>query len=127
MDVPQLLNPAPTIFHGWRSGRLAEPNSRAGRVEQADSLVGQLPTGDITRRKLHGIDQGLVEDANVVMFFQGLQQATQHDHGVLFAGLFDANHLKSSGQGRVLFEVLLVFSPSGGRDCPQLAAGQGGL
>ena len=41
-----------SVFDRRRSGVLAQRQARAGRVEDADRLVGQLPSGEIAMREL---------------------------------------------------------------------------
>ncbi len=74
--------------------------------------------------KLCGGLHGLVEDSNVVVFFQRTHNATEHDHALQFRGFFDLDYLKAASQSRVLLKIFLVLRPGGGGDGAQFAAGQ---
>src|SRR6266852_6120272 len=74
--------------------------------------------------KLCGGLHGLVEDSNVVVFFQRTHNATEHDHALQFRGFFDLDYLKAASQSRVLLKIFLVLRPGGGGDGTQFAAGQ---
>ena len=110
-----------------RDGVLAHCHAGTGGVDQADGLVRQLTGRDVARRKAHGIAHRLVEDANLVMQFEGRDEAANHGDGHFFARLLDLDGLEATGEGRVLFEVLLVFGPGGRSDRPQFAARKGRL
>ena len=110
-----------------RYGVLAHRHAGAGGVDQADGLVRQLAGRDVARRKAHGVAHRLVEDANLVMQLEGGDEAADHGGGHFLARLLDLHGLEAAGEGRVLFEVLLVFGPGGRSDRPQFAARQGGL
>ena len=101
--------------------------TRASGIENAHCLVGQLASGEIAVRKAHAGVDSFVEDADVVMLFEGSHQAAHHDHALLLAGLLNFDYLEAAGQRGILLEVLLVFGPRGGRDGAQFAAGQGRL
>ena len=58
--------------------RLAHRHARAGGVDQADRLVGQLAARDVARRQPHRLAHRLVEDAHVVMLLQRGDQAAHH-------------------------------------------------
>ena len=58
------------------------------------------------------------------MLFERFDHAAEHPAGHLVGRLLHLHHLKPPGQGRVLLEILLVFSPGRGGDGPQLTAGQ---
>ena len=106
---------------------MADRHAGAGSIEQADRLVGQLAAGDVAVRQPHGIDDGLVEDAHLVVLLQRGDQAAHHVDGGWLGGLLDFDDLEAPGQGGVFLEVLLVFGPGGGGDGAQFAAGQGRL
>ena len=61
---------------------LAERHAGAGRVEQADRLVGQLPAGDVAVREPHRVLDRLVEDAHLVVLLQRRRQAAHHADGL---------------------------------------------
>ena len=123
----KLLDAAAAVLDGRRGGRVADGHPGAGRVEQADRLVGQLPAGNVAVREPHGVDHGLVEDAHLVVLLQRRDQAAHHVHAGGFGRLLDLDDLEAAGQGGVLLEVLLVLGPGRGGDRAQLAAGQGRL
>ena len=50
-----------------RLGVLADRDARAGRVEQAHRLVGQLPRRNVAVREIHRRDDRLVGDAHLVV------------------------------------------------------------
>jgi hypothetical protein len=65
-----------------------------------------------------------VQNAHLVVFFQGLDQTAHHDESVPFSRFLDLDHLKTARECGVFLEVLFVFGPSGGGDGAQFAPGQ---
>ena len=124
IETPNCSIAAAAILDGRRGRSLPDRHPRAGRVEQAHRLVGELPPGDVAIRKPDGIDDRFVQDPHAVVLFQGADQAAHHLDGGRFAWLLDLDHLKPAGQGRVALEIFLVFGPGGGGDRAQFAAGQ---
>ena len=66
----------------------------------------------------------LVKDPDVVMLFEGTDEAAEHDHALLFRRFLNLDHLKTARKGRVLLKILLVLRPSGRRDGAQFATRQ---
>ena len=117
------MRPAAVLDLG-RDRVLADGHPRAGRVEQADRLVGQLAGGNVAMRELDRGLQGLVEDLDAVVLLQYPGHAAHHEQGLGLARLADLDDLEAAGEGRILLDVLLVLGPGGGRDGAQLAARQ---
>ncbi|KAG0949093.1 hypothetical protein G6F31_013966 [Rhizopus arrhizus] len=105
----------------------AQGHARAGRVQHADRLVGQLPAGNVAMRQPGGGTDGLVQDAHAEMPLHQRRHAAQHGRGQPFVGLFHLDHLKAAGQRRVFLEELLVFAPRRGGDGAQFTARQRGF
>ncbi len=106
---------------------MRQGNARAGRVEHADRLVGQLAAGDVAVGQAYRLHQRFVHHRHLVVLAHLAEQAAQHVNGLVFVGLFHFDHLEAAGEGGVLLEVLLVFGPGSGSDGAQLATGQGRL
>ena len=123
----EVVDLAAAVLDGRRDRILADRHPGAGRVEQADRLVRELPAGDVAVRELHGALDGLVEDADAVVLLQRRGDPAHHADGAVLVGLLDLDDLEPPRQRRILLEVLLVLGPGGGRDRAQLAAGQGRL
>ena len=104
-----------------------QPQTRGGLVDQVDGLVGKETVGDVTHRQLHGRDDGLVQDTDVVVRLVTLLQATEDADGRSLVRLVDHDLLETTLQCLVLLEILLVFLQSGGTDGTQLATRQGRL
>src|SRR5205085_5752398 len=81
------LDPAPRVLDRRGRGRLTDADSRAGRVEHADGLVGELPARDVAVRGLDGVCDGLFEDAHAVVAFEHRDQPAHHAHALLLARL----------------------------------------
>ena len=112
------------VFHGRRRGALSEGHLGAGGVEHADGLVGQLAAADVAGRETNRLGDGFVEQAHLEVGFHQRRQATQHGSGNGLARLLDLHHLEAARQRGVFLEVLLVFTPGGGGDGPELATRQ---
>ena len=116
-----------TIVDRCRHGVLAHRHARAGGVDQADGLVGQLARRDIARGQPHRLADRFVDDSHLVVLLEGGDQATDHRRRHLLGGLLDLHRLEAAGEGGILLEVFLVLGPGGRRDGAQLAARQGRL
>ena len=123
-SVVERLDAPAAVLDRRRHGVLADGDARAGGVEQADRLVGQLAGRDVAVRELDRRFQRLVEDLHLVVLLQGRGDAAHHQDRLRLAGLLDLDHLEAAGQRRVLLDVLLVFGPGGGGDGAQRAARQ---
>ena len=120
----QLFDAAPAVLDRRRRRRQAQPDPGTGRVEQADGLVGQLAARNIAAGELHRVDDRIGQNADLVMLFEGLDQSPHHLDGDVDLRFLDLHDLEPAGQGRILFEVLLVFGPRRGGDGADFAAGQ---
>ncbi len=104
-----------------------EREPRACSVHDADGFVGQLAAREIAMRELSGGADSFVKNSHVVMLFERADDSAQHDHALLFGGLFDFNNLKAPGESGIFLEKFLVFGPSGGSDGAELSASQSGF
>src|SRR6185437_791222 len=112
------------IFYGTRSGVLPEGKARAGGIEHADRLVGQLAASQVAVRQHDGGVHGLIEDADVVMRFERAHYPTHHHKTLTLGRLLDFNNLETPGERGILFKILLVLGPGRRRDRSQLASRQ---
>ena len=103
---------------------LADGHARTRGVEQTDGLVGQLARRNVAMRQLDRCLDRLVEQLHAVVLLEHRRHAAQHQHGLLLVGLEHLHDLETTGQRRVLLDVLLVFGPGGGTHRAQVAAGQ---
>ncbi len=99
----------------------------SGFVDQVDGLVGQETVADVTYRELHGRDDSLVEDTDVMVVLVTFLQATKDGNGRGFVRLVDHDDLETTFQRLVFLEILLVFLQCGGADALQLASRQSWL
>ena len=106
---------------------LADRHPCARGVKQADRLVGQLTGWNVAVGQLDRSLQRLVQHQNPVMLLQRRGRSPHHEQRLGFVGLAHLHDLESPGQCRILFNVLLVLGPCGGRDGAQLATRQGRL
>ncbi len=109
------------VFHGRRNGRVSNGNSCTGGVQQADGLVGQLPSGNITAGELDRIFHGFVQNLDLVVILQRVDQTSHHSDGFVNFRFFHFHDLKPACQCGVSFEVLFIFGPCGGGDGSQFA------
>ncbi len=98
-----------------------------GLVDKIYGLVRKKAVGDIAMRKFGGRHDGIVLDAHPVVAVEPFLDAAQDGNGVGDAWLVHMHGLKAPLQGRVLFDVLLVFVQGGGADAMQFTASQFGL
>ena len=112
-----------------RSGNclLADRDARAGCVEHAHALVGQLARGDVAARESHRLHDGFVEDAHAVVSLQHAGESAHHLDRGLDRRLLDLDRLEAARQRGVFLEVLLVLGPGRRRDRAQLTASERGL
>ena len=123
----QRLDGPPRVLDRGRHGVLADGHARAGRVEQAHGLVGELAVGDVPVRERDRRDDRLVEQVDAVMGAHRPGDVAHHDDGLLLGGLLDGDDLEAPRERRVLLDVLLVLGPGGRGDGAERAARQGGL
>ena len=68
----------PAVLEAGGMARLADRHAGAGRVEQADRLVGQLPRRDVAARELDRRLDRLVEDADAVVLLEHRGEPAHH-------------------------------------------------
>ena len=77
--------------------------------------------------KTDRIGDRIISHHDLVMLFEEWRYGPHHDHGLFFIRLFHLDYLKSSGKGRILFNIFPVFIQRGDADAVQFAARQHGL
>ena len=95
-----------------------------GLIDQVDGLVGQEAVGDIAIGEVGSCHERAIGDMHAVEDLVLLLQATQDRNGVLDGGLGDHNGLETTGERRVLLDVLAVFVERGRADRVQVATGE---
>ena len=95
-----------------------------GLIDQVDGLVGQKAVGDIAIGEVSGGHERAIGDVHTVEDLVLLLEATQNRDGVLDGRLGDHNGLETTGERRVLLDVLAVFVERGRTDRVQVAAGE---
>ena len=105
-----------------RLGVLTDGDARAGGVEEAHRLVGQLPRRDVAVRQIDGGDDRLVGHAHLVVLLHRPDEPAQHDGGGRDVRLIDHDRLEAPGQRRVLLDILPVLGPGRGGDGAQRSA-----
>src|SRR5579872_1083562 len=115
------------VFYHSRHGALANGNASRSRVEETHGLVRQLAGWDIAMREIHGGHDGGIGNPYLVVLLHRTENSAQHVAALRNVGLADLNWLKASCQRWILFDVLAIFRPSGGRDRAQRSARQGGF
>ena len=123
----QRLDGALLVFKGSGLGALAHLDAGAGRVEQVDGLVGQEAARDVPVRELGRGRDGVAAHEDAVGLLVGALDAVEDELGALHRGFVQLDGLEAAGEGRIFFEIFLVFLPGGGREGADFAAGQGGL
>ncbi len=93
-------------------------------VHQVDSLVGQEAVAYVPFRQLHGCYAGVVLYTHLVMVFVTLFQSAQNADGTQFVGFVYHHRLKTSFQGFVFLEILLIFVECRGTYRAQFSACQ---
>ena len=106
---------------------LADRHAGAGRIQEADRLVRQLPRRDIAVGKPHGGLDRLIQQLHLVVLLHYRGHPPHHENGLIFAGLANLHDLKAAGEGRIFLDMLLILSPGCGGNRAQRAAGQGRL
>ena len=112
----QLADGTLHIFKLFRHRVDLQPQTRGGLVDQVDGLVGQETVADVTHRQLHGRDDGLVQNTDVVVGLVTFLQATEDADGRSLVRLIHHDLLETTLQCFVLLEILLVFLQGGGTD-----------
>ena len=112
-----------------RFGHGIDLHTQTGRrlVHQVDGFVGQEAVGDVARGELHGRDDGVVLDADLVVILILLFQSAEDGDRVCLVRLVHHDSLETPLQSLVFLEILLVLVERRGADGPQFAACQGRL
>ena len=116
------------LFQGLESDRLGaqiHTHPGAGRIQNIDGLVGQPAAAQITAGKLSRALDRVVAHIDAVGPLVLRHNAPQDGHRLLQGRLVQLDQLETSGQGRILLEILLVLAPGGGRDGSHFAPRQG--
>ena len=93
-------------------------------IDQVDGLVGQETVGDVAIGEVGGGHERAIGNVDAVEDLVLLLEATQDRDGVLDGGLGDHNGLETTGERRVLLDVLAVFVERGRADRVQVATGK---
>src|SRR3989338_772243 len=96
-------------------------------VDEVDRLIRKEPLRDVTGRKRHRCDDGVVRDAypveKLVLFFE----TAEYGDGVLDGRLLDMDWLETALECGIALDVLLVFLKCCRTDDAQIAACKRGL
>ena len=95
-----------------------------GLIDQVDGLVGQEAVSDVAIGEVGGGHERAIGDMHAVEDLVLLLEATQNRDGVLDGGLGDHHGLETSGECRVLLDVLTVLVERGRADRMQVATGE---
>ena len=93
-------------------------------IDQVDGLVGQEAVGDIAIGEVGGGHERAIGDVHAVEDLVLLLEATQNRDGVLDGRLAHHNGLETTGERRVLLDVLAVLVERSRADCVQVATGE---
>ena len=93
-------------------------------IDQVDGLVGQEAVGDVAIGEVGSRHECAIGDVHAVEDLVLLLEATQDRDGVLDGGLGDHHGLETTGERRVLLDVLAVFVERGRADRMQVATGE---
>ena len=107
-----------------RSGHRADPQARAGLVDQVDRLVRQVPVLDVAVGEHRRGAQRLVGDLAAVMRLVAVAQAAEDLDGVVDRRLLDPHLLEAPLERGVALEVLAVLVERRRADRLHLAAGE---
>ncbi len=114
-------------FNGRRACVQTYGHPGASRVQNTHGLVRELSSCKITMGQANRVKQGIICYHDIVVFLKKRGDRPHHHQGLFFFRFFDFDHLKPSGQGSVLFKVLLVFGPGSRCDSAQFTPGQRGF
>ena len=92
-----------------RSGHRADPQARAGLVDEVDRLVRQVPVLDVAVGEHRRGAQRLVGDLAAVMGLVAVAQAAEDLDGVVDRRLLDAHLLEAPLERGIALEVLAVL------------------
>ena len=93
-------------------------------IDQIDGLVGQEAVGDVAIREVGSCHERAIGDMHTVEDLVLLLQTTQDRNGVLDGRFAHHNGLETTGERRVLLDVLAVFVERGRADRVQVATGE---
>ena len=116
--------PALCLVDFLRHGVDLYTKTAGGFVHEVDRLVGQETIGDVAVGKLCSGHNSRVGDANAVVNFVLLLQATQDGDGVLHRRLAHQHRLETTLERSIFLDVLAVLIKRGGTDGMQLATSQ---
>jgi len=100
---------------------------RAGRIQKADRLVGQLARRNVALRQLDSCLERFVKNDHLMMLYHRWHHRPQHGNGIIGFGLTDIDGLEPPRQCRVFLEILAVFCPGSGGDGAQRPRASAGL
>ena len=114
---------------GHRGGRYAaaQPDTRAGFVNQVNGLVGQEAVGYEAGGEGGGAANGVISEVHIMVFFVAFLDAHQDFHGFVAGWLLHPDRLKPALQGGIALHILAIVVQRGSPDALQFAAGQGWL
>ena len=125
-----LSNRRQPLFQGLHVlRRRVDLHAHAGRrfIDDVDGLVRQIAVRNVPGRQFDGSPDCFVGNARLVKGFVPIPQAEYDLFGLAFRRLADEDGLKAAGQGRVLFQIFLVFVDRRRANALQLAPRQGRL
>ena len=93
-------------------------------IDQIDGLVGQEAVGDVAIGEVGSCHERAIGDMHTVEDLVLLLEATQDRNGVLDGRLGDHHGLETTGERRVLLDVLAVFVERGRANRVQVATGE---
>ena len=93
-------------------------------IDQVDGLVGQETVGDVAIGEVGSCHERAIGDMHAVEDLVLLLEATQDRDGVLDGRLAHHNGLETTGERRVLLDVLAVFVERSRADRMQVATGE---
>ncbi len=124
LALPDLADLVVVLAQVRRRRHPADPQARAGLVDQVDRLVREEPVGDVAVGQRRRRDQRLVGDGHAVVRLVAVPQALEHLDRVRDRRLGDLDRLEAPLERGVLLEVLAVLVERGRTDGLQLAPGQ---
>ena len=95
-----------------------------GLIDQVDGLVGQEAVGNVAIGEVGGRHERAIGDMHAVEDLVLLLEATQDRDGILDGRLADHHGLETTGERRILLDVLAVFVERGRADRMQVATGE---
>ena len=123
----QLLEPAFQFVKFLRNGVTLHAQFGCRLIHQVDGLVGKEPVADVSLRKLHSRNAGIVLYPHLVVILVAFLDATQDADSVCLVGFFHHHGLEAAFQCFVLLKIFLILVERGGTDGTQFAPGQSRL